>query len=38
MKIGKVNCCVKSILSIFHDFKSDIVVFQHIKLDSTAEN
>ena len=42
MKIDILNCCVKSILSIFHDLtiyngKFDIVVLWH-KLNSTAEN
>ena len=41
MKIDKLNCCVKSILSIFHDLtiykgKSDIAVFWR-KLNSTAD-
>ena len=40
MKIDELNCCVKSILSIFHGFndlqwKSAIVFFWH-ELDSTA--
>ena len=42
MKIDKLYSCIKSILSIFHDFndpkrKSANVVFFGIELESTAE-